>query len=137
MAAVVPELQKPGIHRCGLRLEICDGLLNVPRGLATVPASDVAQHHNRYSNPTHTVLKPVALERGTQRGDGGRSRVAHWGPTQWCSWGSSGVIDLGRLQAPPLGWVRRVPRTLGGTGPVAAAAEPHYDIRLERWLQPA
>lgn len=85
MVAVVPKLLKPGIHRCGLCLEICDGLPNVPRGLASVPALDVAQHHHRDSNPTHTVLKPVALERGTQRVDGGRSRVAHWGPTQSCS----------------------------------------------------
>ena len=84
MAAVVPKLLKPGIHRCGLRLEVRDGLPNMPRGLASVPAPDVAQHHDRDSNPTHTVLKPVALERSTQRVDGRRLRVAHWGPTQSC-----------------------------------------------------
>ena len=85
MAAVLPKLLKPGIDRCGLRLEVRDGLPNMPRGLASVPAPDVAQHHDRDSNPTHTVLKPVALERGTQRVDGRRLRVAHWGPTQSCS----------------------------------------------------
>jgi hypothetical protein len=41
---VLGKLPKPTLHRRGLRLEVGDGLRDVPRGLASVAALEVTQH---------------------------------------------------------------------------------------------